>query len=523
MRQVNERILEPLARMTGLQILELQDTGIANKGMQYLSELRSLRSLELRESRISGPGLAQLQDLPHLEHLDCYTNATDTDLKYLGQVSSLRWIRMRMGRIRGPGLAQLGRLPHLERLCLWGSTGLTDRHVRYLTGLTRLKGLTLWGGSFSDNTLAFIGKLSNLEELYFVRCATNFTPLGYARLKGLEHLRVLDLGSSPIWEARFLEALPHLESVSRVVLTVDNMKALSGLGHLKSLHISSYHMSDGFAAASCLGDLSSLEELSFSGSDAEVACLESLGNLRRLFLWGEHLTDRSLQSVSRLQELESLSVDGSMTRAGLNQLNKLTNLWSLSVSVPSRNTVASDELTLNLKNLTNLRSLRLTGLPLQDDDLAFLPRLPHLQQLSAHSKSLSGETLKHLRDLSELNTLRFTGISDVGAEDLAHLSGLTKLGQLNLSGGIPAAALEHLPYLPALWSLWIRNAEPMTRATQARVRDGQSGHNISIHFRELNPATLGPVPDPQQRRRPIQIRSSQPRQRTPRTRRRHRR
>jgi len=535
MKHVNERVLEPLARFTGVQILELGYTGITNQGMKYIENLRLLRSLQLREMRVSGIGLARLRDLPNLEYLDCDIGATDVDLKYLGQVSSLCWMRMRMGRIRGPGLAQLGRLPHLERLCLWGSTGLTDRHVRYLSGLTQLKSLTLWGGNFTDATLAFISKLINLEELYFIRGTTNFTALGHARLKGLKHLRILDLGLAQIEDGRYLATLPLLESVKPVALTAGNMKALSALDRLKSLGVSLMTlprgMTEDLAAASALGHLHSLEELNFCGSavgrylsDHEVACLEPLENLKQLSLGagGRRLTDRSLASFSLFRNLESLSFHGSVTGTGLNQLNKLTKLWSLSVSASNSRMTPADELALNLNALTNLRSLRLSGLSLQDDDLTFLAQLSHLQQLSVQSKSLPATTWKSLQNLSELNSLYLTGISGASEKDLAQLAGLTKLGRLNLSGRIPGAALEHLPYLPALWSLWIRNTEPMSPETQARVWESQSGHNISIHFRALDPTTLGPVPAPSQQRQPIRIRSSQPRQRTPRTLRRRR-
>ena len=83
MKHVNERVLEPLSHMTGLQMLDLLNTGVTNGGMQYLRKLRSLKSLVLNESRVSGTGLAVLQDLPKLEYLDCEIGATDTDLKVL--------------------------------------------------------------------------------------------------------------------------------------------------------------------------------------------------------------------------------------------------------------------------------------------------------------------------------------------------------------------------------------------------------------------------------------------------------
>jgi hypothetical protein len=294
MKHVNERVLEPLSHMTGLQMLALDNAGVTNNGMQYLRKLRSLKSLVLNESRVSGTGLAVLQDLPKLEYLDCEIGATDANLKVLGQVSSLRWLRIRMGRIRGPGLAELVNLSHLERLCLCGQTGLSDRHIRYLQGLTNLKSLTLWGTNYplTDTSLAFISRLVSLEELYFISIATDFTFAGYARLKNLKYLRKLALAEE-ITDARFLAELPQLESINSVVLTADNMKILKSLHHLRSLTVDMRSLPNGrtqdLAAASCLGDLNSLEELHFSSggrdlSDSEVACLESLEHLKTLTL-----------------------------------------------------------------------------------------------------------------------------------------------------------------------------------------------------------------------------------------------
>jgi len=497
MKHVNERVLEPLSRMTGLQMLELNNTGITNKGMLYLRKLRSLKSLKLWENQVSDTGLAVLQNLPQLEYLNCWTGATDVGLKVLRQASSLRWLRIRMGRIRGPGLAELVHLPHLERLCLWGQTGLSDRHVRYLQGLTNLKGLTLWGTNYplTDTSLAFIGKLASLEELYFLSIATNFTSAGHARLKNLKHLKKLDIAT--IFDARFLVELTQLESIKSVTLTVDNMKALQSLRFLKSLSVGLISLPNGkteeLAAASCLGDLNSLEELLFSSSerdlsDSEVACLESLEHLKKLTIspGASHLTDKSVKSISRLCKLESLDFYGSVTRTCLNQLNNLTNLKSLHLSVPSSQVMPGDELALNLNNLTNLTSLHLGGFPLQDGDLTFLTRLRRLQELVVSSVSLPESTLEHLENMSELKYLNLTGISRATKEDVTHLAGLTKLSDVTLEGQISNVALESLPCLPSVWSLWIYSEERIRPETRALLQEHLPRLKY-IHFRQLNP------------------------------------
>ena len=499
MKYANERVLEPLSHMTGLQMLELNDTGMTNKGMLYLRKLRSLKSLVLSENRVSGTGLAVLQDLPHLKYLDCEIGATDVDLKVLGQISSLRWLRIRMGRIRGPGLAELVHLPHLERLCLAGRTGLSDRHIRYLQSLTNLKGLTLRGTNYplTDTSLAFIGKLASLEELYFINIATNFTAAGHARLTNLKHLKKLEIAT--ISDARFLAALPQLESIKSVTLTADNMKALSSLRSLKSLNVSMNSLPDGktedLAAASCLGNLTSLEELHFVGmaagrhlSDSEVACLESLNHLKKLSIGmgGDHLTDRSVKSISRLRQLESLVFFSSATKTGLNQLNNLTNLQSLDLNVSNSTLKPGDELSLNLNKLTNLTSLKLGCSSLKDDDLTFLSQLPRLQVLGMSSRSLPGSTLERLGNMSELKYLHLMEISRATKEDMAHLAGLTELRNVTFMGKLSDAALKHLPCLPSVWSLSIYSEERIDPETRDLLQERMPALKY-IHFRRFNP------------------------------------
>ena len=230
--------LESISHLTGLQILCLHQTGVTSRQMSSLKSLSSLRALKFtRELSFGSAGLAMLKDFGALEYLDCDTGATDLGVKHLSQLPNLRWLRIRMGRIRGPGLAYLANMPRLERLCLWGTTGLTDQHIRYLVGLTRLKSLTLWGTDIplTDASLASISKLTALEELHLIQVQTDFTDAGVGQLANMTRLRILGLGSHRIRDARVLAGMGQLQSVGGVVLTSRNMKALAGLGDLKSL------------------------------------------------------------------------------------------------------------------------------------------------------------------------------------------------------------------------------------------------------------------------------------------------
>ena len=296
-----------------------------------------------------------LQDLPALEYLDLWTGATDAGFKHLRHLPSLRWLRVRMGRLHGPGLANLATLPRLERLSLWGETGLTDRHLRYLEGCTRLKALTLWGDNyrFTDQALVSIGKLTALEELIFIRARTDFTDAGIAHLKTLPRLRKLRLAYAELSDTsvRMLVDMPRLDTLTGVRLTEEVSAELTAWQHPRDLGVSLVNpawlhprdmgaslvhrkVSDDPNPVSHLRALHSLERLQTVDFDSELAYLENLRNLKDLDVYGEGITDQGLTFISRLGSLEHLRLGGKnagdkLTAEGLNKLNALGQLQSL--------------------------------------------------------------------------------------------------------------------------------------------------------------------------------------------------
>ena len=488
MSDADRYVLAPISHLTGLQILKLYQTGITSEQMKYLKPLRALRALELtREFSIGNAGMAVLKDLPALEYLDLDTEVTDAGLKHVGQLPSLRWLRIRTGKIYGPGLAELANLSRLERLCIWGTSPISDRHIKYLEGLTQLKSLTLWGiaNNLTDASLASIGKLTNLEELHFIRSGQRLTIAGLAHLRQLKYLRKLDLGIMHISDGRYLMALPQLEFVKPVNLTVENMKALGGLRNLKSLGFFLPSLPNGSiddpVAASQLGTLNSLEELNICGSaggrffsDEEVACLESLGRLKKLHLAGsKNLTDRSLASISKLDQLESLILsvfdNSGVTKSGVKQLSGLTNLHTLDVKVHPAVTGPADGVTLDFSSLTNLNTLTLAGLLLQDADLASLADLHHLEWLTLEG-TFTEQGLRHLRNLPELKLLSINSITCTTGDHLGDLGGLTKLKNLTLRGRITDAALRRMRGLGSIWSFRVETNESIWPTTVSRLK-----------------------------------------------------
>ena len=521
------RIFEPLSRLTGLGILSLNSTGITDEGLEHLRPLRSLKALELTQASIGSRGLAVLMDLPALEYLSLNTGVTDAGLRQVAQLSNLRWLRIVDGNIWGPGLAELAKLPRLERLCIVQSRSpLFDRHIKYLEGLTQLKGLTLWGSAcdtLTDASLASIGKLKNLEELYFIRTSPRFTPAGAAHLKELKNLKKIAFAQI-MWSGyageyygdevvRQLAAnLLNLESITGIsYLTAEGMETLAKFRNLKCLHVGlKNHILgyDGPTGVSHLASLGSLEELHIynqdSLSEADIACLESLGHLKKLNVGSRHLTDRNLASFGKLDQLESLSFSvlggpgaSKISKSGLNQLNGLTNLHYLQVNLwgNAAKTDPADKVILDLSGLKKMKDMDL-GLQLQDSDLAFLEHLPLLESLMIQPDSpLTGAFLRHLRELPELNRLYVSGLSGCTGEDLAHLNGLPKLRSLHLSGDITNTALASLTGPLSLESLRVETDEPIRKQTVTILT---KSHPVIeyIHIHELPKVQTRPVSTP---------------------------
>jgi Leucine-rich repeat (LRR) protein len=480
----DRRLLEPISRLTGLQVLGLSQTGVTDTQVRYLGSLRSLRALELhQESALGNRGLAVLKDLPALEYLDLWTGATDAGLGHVGQLQSLRWLRLRMGRIRGQGLAELAKMPRLERLSLWGETGLSDRHISYLEGLTRLKGLTLWGTDqpLTDRSLASIAKLTSLEELYFIRIATQFSDAGLARLRSLEHLRKVDFGQSMVGDGgvRHLKALPQLESIEGGLhVTAEGMKTLASLPNLKCLHVGlrgpmqGYHGPTGVAE---LVRLKSLEELFIGGgqwSQEDLLVLGSLTSLKRLHLGMRvDMGDRAMAAIATLKDLEYLGLSAeSVSKAGLNHLRGLTNLQTLSVIAHPEASSLIDETPLNLSTLTKLKTLDLRQMPLSDRDLASLPGRRDLEVLRV-SGSFTEAAFQYLHDLPSVKFMDIQGIACPTGAGFETLRTFESLGDLKLRGEISDAALRQIPLLPGVWSFEAETEAVISDETVGRLRD----------------------------------------------------
>jgi len=497
-RDVERRVLEPISRLTGLRVLDLSRTGITDEQMDFLKPLQSLRALELRgELSIRNSGLAVLKDLPALEYLDLETGTTDVGFQHLSGLRNLRWLRLCTGRTWGPGLAELAKLPRLERLCLWGETGLSDRQVHYLEGLTHLKSLTLWGGNraLTDATLASIGKLTSLEELYFIRVSLKFTDAGMGHLERLKKLRRVGFTSCVLGAegVQHLANLPNLESIKGLAPTADAAGVLPTFPNLKSLAVNFYIPIPSLGTpvppevVSAVGELQGLEDLLLMGgqwSQEDLLVLGKLSHLKRLILCvNDEYGDPVLAEIAELKDLEILDLSGKgVSKRGLNQLQGLTKLRSLTVRPFSRAGPPMDETPLMLSSLKNLKSLWIRGVSLQDADLASLAAMRELEWLTLRDGTFSEAGLRHLQGLKSVEYLTIGDLDCPTGAGLACLAELKAVGNMTLRGRITDAALRQLPALPSLWLLTVETDEIIRPETVAGLRERLPAiQSIEIH------------------------------------------
>ena len=135
---------------------------------------------------------------------------------------------------------------------------------------------------------------------------------------------------------------------------------------------------------------------------------------------------------------------------------------------------------VRLKELPKLESLDLSGMPITDDELAYLERVD-VKSLTLSNTSITGDGLAHLKQMRNLETLWLSGTKvDDGA--LAHLKGMASLRRLSLqSTKIGDTGLAHLEDLTSLNELQVTDTAVTARGV-ARLERANARVHVSVEF-----------------------------------------
>ncbi|MEM7011278.1 MAG: hypothetical protein AAF585_07325 [Verrucomicrobiota bacterium] len=175
----------------------------------------------------------------------------------------------------------------------------------------------------------------------------------------------------------------------------------------------------------------------------------------------EGATDDDLRELRRVRAIESLYLDESIiTDAGLMEIGRRHELQTLDLDwIQGEITPQGLE---QLRGLSALKELRLSGLQITDEHLAALPAcFPNLTVLTLGGR-ITDEGLANLSGLTRLEELHISG-TDVDGTGFAHLGTLPNLSKLQIaSNRLTDEGMVHLGRLPAIRWLKIWDEEGIT-------------------------------------------------------------
>ncbi len=203
---------------------------------------------------------------------------------------------------------------------------------------------------------------------------------------------------------------------------------------------------------------------------------------------GKQSGDAEMAHVLRLPRLVTFSDVGSgITDAWAVHLGDLPELEEVTLFDAKHVTGAT---LAGMSRLARLKSLRVHGIPVRDDDLAALAGLTSLQTLGLFSTKITDAGLAHLQGLVGLQTLRLDGNAITGA-GLVHFRGMTNLNMLSLCL-TQVADLKPLVGLTKLQFLYLLKT-PITDSGLAPVAKSVNLRNLILQDTAITDAGLSPL------------------------------
>jgi hypothetical protein len=136
--------LAHLAKLPVLRILHLSAWPADQKILEQVARISSLWVLDLNGSRLDAESLAALRNLPQLRGLVLGQGIGDQGLLRVSNLSTLTALSLFGTRVSDAGLAYLTKLPALERLVLQGvGEAVTDAGLEHLAAVVTLREIRL--------------------------------------------------------------------------------------------------------------------------------------------------------------------------------------------------------------------------------------------------------------------------------------------------------------------------------------------------------------------------------------------
>jgi Leucine-rich repeat (LRR) protein len=256
----------------------------------------------------------------------------------------------------------------------------------------------------------------------------------FAELQYLEKLESFAIGSA---DDEIIGCLPKVPLLRRVDIYGSQITQ-AAFAHLKS----SPTLAELYLAGNAPLTKEAFEQV------AEMAGLSAL-----VIQEQEGLDDAALASIGRLTKLQFLIIGSrDITSAGLKHLTSLDRVLELKLN----DTLAGDDGLAALGNLRSLqrlsclkgrfngtafesfgdakelRELHLSQVPITDEGLRHIGRLPALEELNLSEGLISDDGLRHLAKSPKLKRLGIGDCRAIGDDGIKHLGGLRSLERLDI-------------------------------------------------------------------------------------------
>lgn len=410
--------LDYFYKLTSLEFLALNQP-LSQEQSQAFSSLTSLKQLTYLKFLSIYPELKfHIEKLSQLEQLDC-SNIIEQCPAFYENLTSLKVLNVDQAKVNSTFLASLSQLKSLTKIAFNAvNEEFSLKSLQHLNVLTALKEISVNCNEYDNKgpDEILLEGLFNLQKLH----------LSFEFLKDIHLDKIKDFTNLKDLK------LDHCENLSDQ--TLSKLKDLTKLTKLSLKNCPS------FTSQGLLGlNLRNLKELELSEcrfGQALIPLFSLFTQLATLGLNEANFGFTEILKFTNLQTLKSLAVKrASFNPRDFNLIGKFTNLQFLNIKYlgGAGGAQLSDELTVNLKNLTLLTSLNLNyNQELTDQTIQSLAGLTNLKTLALSTLKITNRGVKYLSNLHNLVHLEMDGTQIKGSEGIKYLVKLHKLEWLSI-------------------------------------------------------------------------------------------
>lgn len=490
---VTKAVLETVGSLPDLDTLELSFTPAEDDWIDVLNRFPKLRSLHVDRTHLSAEGIERLvQQHPNLMHLSVQRlPLTERTITSICSLANLKTLMLEGADCTDQALAMISGMQQLQKLNAKGGNFVTDKGVEHLSNCKTLEQLDLEGTAVTDNAFKYMAKLPNLKTLWIKQTSVT--------REGVAAFRLSRPGCTVYCEDFNLSPADQATAGTAQMELAKWVKSKNG-----TVNVSTRDKPNSIELPRSIDpwpDGQNIEFISVFGSsvvDADLDRFAAAPKLRTIWLGETSITTNGLRhrlprTITSLGLFDSALIDDQSLEV-VRTIESINYLYLKNVSVTDQglanlvgmpNLISlrmerTSKITPNglrhLADFPNLKILQLDGTILNAIAIAHLRNLRKLEELDG---DMDGESLKYVSSLSRLTRLGLYFKSRLSPSDLQHLSSLAALRQLNVSFPVKDDFVDAFTGLTQLTYLSINNSEISSAGVQ-RLRSALPNCEVAI-------------------------------------------